>query len=103
MNAAGKTKSACARNEFHGENGDCSCEITPFDPVVFMVSVTLAGASLPVSTTVAGANTQLVVAGRPVQVKVTVPVSPPSGVMLSVELPDCPCTMVSDVGLVVKE
>ena len=102
-NPAGKARNASIPVALQGNDAGRIPAITPFVPVVFTVKVTVWTASLPLITICAGAKTQVALAGKLVQAKVAVPVIPPTGVTVRTVLPDCPCTMVSEVGLALIE
>ncbi len=69
--------------------------------VVVIVSWEVTGA--PFGVTVAGEKLQLTSEGSPEQAKVTAWLKPPIGVSVSVAVPDCPCLMVKDVALTLRE
>ena len=92
--------------KFEGKRGNrlrVGCKAERLAGVVLTVKVTVWTASSPLSTACAGAKTQLVCIGRPVQLKVSVPDIPPAGVTVRTVLPDWPWTMVSDEGFAITE
>src|SRR3984957_20906721 len=81
-----------------GNRWGSGCKAERLAGVVLTVRVTVWTVSSPLRTACAGAKTQLVCIGRPVQLKVSVPDIPPAGVTVRIVLPDCPWTMVSEEG-----
>jgi hypothetical protein len=64
--------------------------------VVPRVSVLVTGA--PLGVTLEGLNEQLAPVGRPLQLKLTESLNPPTGVTVMVEVPELPGTRLTDVG-----
>ena len=73
------------------------------DTFVAIVSVVVRAALDPVGDSIAGLKVQVEYSGRPEQLRLTVPLNPPFGVSVIVEVPDCPAAMVREVGLAARE
>lgn len=70
---------------------------------VVIVSVVVRAVLDPAGDRVAGLKAHVEYCGRPEQLKFTVPLNPPAGVKVMVEVPDWPATIVKDVGLAASE
>jgi hypothetical protein len=81
----------------HAELGGVASD--NFWPAVAMVRVVVAGT--PLEVIVLGEKAHVVLAGNPEQVSWTVPLNPPTGVIVTATVPDPPATIVSDAGLIV--
>ncbi len=87
------------------EGSICNCATATF---VWMVSTTEMAASLPVMVTVLlvlppCVKTHFALDGRVAQFNVSVPLYPPTGVIVSVVVPVCPAAIVNEDGLAVME